>query len=180
MQVHIDMDNKNDQDKKINQTPDSKFASNFKTYSPDSQKEIELVKMNDNNQNAIYNNEDTKKPLNQNDIVVNVDSNTPGGNRHTTQMTTFGNDEGKKILKEGDDDGNDQSLLNAKKIIETCSSNWNNYLIIIILACIFSCSFMVIGILLFTNFPSILGKLVIGFGFVCVLVFIYGFWSFYR
>jgi hypothetical protein len=179
IQTHVDVNNKPDQDKQINQTPDFNIDSNTKNNLPESHKEIELAKINDNHQN-IENNEDTKRALNQNDIIVNVDPNTPEGNKHTIQLTTLGNDEANNFLKEGGNDGNDISLINTKKMIEICLTNWNNYLIIIILACIFSSSFMVIGILLLTNFPTILGKLVIGFGVVCILVFVYGFWSFYK
>ena len=179
--IGFNMNNNEIQNPINNNQPYTNSNQPFYNYNP----HIEAKNNNhifDSQVNTIRNNDGAQmQPLPGNNIIVNVNIQSPQVSPYQVPVMQLGVDNSKIIPKEDKDDNHIKfnKKENAKARIEICHYFKNILLLIIILGILLSCTLIILGALLKSNASKIVGNLVIAFAVVCILLFIYGWISFY-
>jgi cation transport ATPase len=130
--------------------------------------------------NLPNNNLDHIEPLQNNNIIVNIEVQMPVGLPCQEPIYQMGVDNSNKQIKDTDEKRKNQKRENAKTRIEVCKF-LNKILMIIIIFSVVLCSVLIIlGALLKSNASNVVGNLVISFAVVCIFFFVYGWKSFSK
>ncbi len=130
--------------------------------------------------NLPFSNNTYIQPLQDKNIIINVEVQMPGIIDNQEPIIQMGVDNSKMQSKDEDVKGNNHKRENAKTRIEVCRFLERILMIIIIFAISLSCALIILGVLLKSNASKIVGNLVISFAVVCILFFIYGWGSFTK
>jgi hypothetical protein len=130
--------------------------------------------------NLPFNNDTYIQPIQDKNIIINVEVQMPGVVPNQEPILKMGVDNSKMHSKDEEMKGNNQKRENAKRRIEVCHFLERFLMAIIIFAILLSCALIVLGVLLKSNASKVVGNLVISFAVVCILFLIYGWKSFSR